>query len=204
MGEIGLLPRFIFVSPKSLVGTRFLTIEDLNRNILEDERLISYYERCDALIGDWHDLTMNEEMIDSRPILEMSLSAKKAFIGIYNLIEGSQSSTGKFSNLGAEASRAGELIIRLATVFAFFEGMDQVQEQHIDNASKIVLHSLEEWLKYSVKEPLNNPEATNLLELLLKKYKATGKSYLLKSSINQLTRKLKDLDTRDAAIEYLS
>lgn len=204
MGEIGLLPRFIFVSPKSLVGTRFLKIEDLNRNILDDERLASYYERCNSLIGNWHDSIMNEDMNDSRPMLEMSLSAKKAFINIYNAIEGAQSATGKFSDLSAEASRAGELILRLSTVFAFFEGIDKVEEQHIKNASKIVLHSLEEWLKYTVQESLHNPEATKLLELLLKKYKITGKTYLLKSSINQLSRKLKDLNIRDSAIEYLS
>ena len=67
-----------------------------------------------------------------------------------------------------------------------------------------MLHSLEEWLKYTVQESLNNPEATKLLELLLKKYKITGQTYLLKSSINQLSRKLKDLKIRDSAIEYLS
>ena len=46
------------------------------------------------------------------------------------------------------ASRSGELVRRLAAVFALFKGELEISEQTMIAACEIVEHSLQEWARY--------------------------------------------------------
>lgn len=206
MSSIGLLPRFIYVAPPSLAGTRFLKIDDINKDITLDRRLINYYDQCKKLLGDWldvRDLTDQSQFIDNRKVLRLSNQAKHMFVDIFNEIEAELKPKGIYVDHKAEASRAGELIIRLATVFAFFKEEKEVTAEDLEHASNILKYSLNQWVE---NKQTNNEvaEADQLLNFLIKHYQESNEEFILKSRISQYCRKFRKADNRDQSIQYLA
>ncbi|WP_324731586.1 DUF3987 domain-containing protein [Pseudomonas paeninsulae] len=163
----GFLPRFLFASPASIAGTRFLTAEQLNRKAYADPRLQRYWARCEEISATAQ--AINPETGEVRPhALELSPAAAADWLEFYNEVEGEQSPLGKFANLRPFAGRAGEIARRLAAVLACFEGQTQIDSDCMCRAAALVRYSVGEWARYTDSEAVNPKlqQAAALLEWL--------------------------------------
>lgn len=103
------------------------------------------------------------------PVLELSTAAEADWLEFYNEVEGEQSPLGKFSNLRPFAGRAGEIVRRLAAVFACFEDQTKIDSECMRRAADLVRHSLGEWSRYTDSEAVNPDKqgAAALLDWLI-------------------------------------
>lgn len=201
MSGIGLSPRFIFAAPTSIAGTRILKESDLNKKIGDDERISTYWKRCDDLLIRRENNNDNQSEVKERLMMPMSGDAKTEWVIYYNQIESELKANGKYASIKSFGSRAGEIIIRLATVLAFFDEATIVMKSHIVSAAKVILHSLNEWLNYDQKHvTVSNSE--NILNWLIREFK-NGREKVLKSSLNQNIRSIKNARVRDEALQPL-
>lgn len=144
----GFLPRFLFCSPQSIAGTRQISRAQLNRSAYRDRHLQAFWERCERIAG-------SPESVDPEtgevtpPVIGLSEDAKDAWIDFYNRTEREIGALGQYSDLAAFAGRAGELARRLATVFACFTGLREVDRNTMQNACTLVEYSLSEWRRYT-------------------------------------------------------
>lgn len=150
----GFLPRFLFSSPASLAGTRFLTPEQMSRKAYADPRLQRYWARCEAISANPQAIDPQTGEVSPR-VLELDVEAAAEWLDFYNEVESEQSAIGKFGNLRPFAGRAGELVRRLAAVFACFEGQAQIDGECLRRAAVLVRHSLGEWARYTDSEAVN-------------------------------------------------
>ncbi|WP_256657309.1 DUF3987 domain-containing protein [Pseudomonas sp. 2FE] len=150
----GFLPRFLFASPASIAGTRFLTAEQLNRQSYSDPRLRRYWARCEEIAATAQ--AISPETGEVKPqVLELTRDAENDWREFYNEVEGEQSPLGKFVNLRPFAGRAGEIARRLAAVFACFEGQGEIDSDCMCRAAEIVRYSLSEWARYTDSEAID-------------------------------------------------
>src|SRR5690606_9765744 len=75
--------------------------------------------------------------------------ATAVWLAFYNDTEREQAPLGEFAGIRPFASRAGELARRVAAVFAFFEGLDRIDEATMASACRLVRFSLTEWVRYA-------------------------------------------------------
>ncbi|MFJ4135216.1 DUF3987 domain-containing protein [Pseudomonas cyclaminis] len=160
----GFLPRYLFASPASLAGTRFLTADQMNRKSYDDPRLQRYWARCEAISATPQAIDQQTGEV-SPPVLELDAEAAAEWRDSYNEVEFEQSAFGKFGNLRPFAGRAGELVRRLAAVFACFEGQQQIDGECLRRAAVLVRHSLNEWARYTNSEAVN-PEMRDAAVLM--------------------------------------
>lgn len=144
----GFLPRFLFASPTSIAGTRFLTAEQLGQKAYADLRLQRYWARCEAIAATTQAVDYETGEVKP-PVLPLTSEAEQDWLEFYNEVEGEQSPLGKFTNLRPFAGRAGEIARRLAAVFACFESKTEIDDECMTRASAIVRHSLSEWRRYT-------------------------------------------------------
>jgi hypothetical protein len=78
----------------------------------------------------------------------LSQQARQAWDDVYNETEAKQARLEDYYHIKPFASRAGELVARLACTFAFFQEQKEVTSNDITAAWAIVEHSLSEWLRY--------------------------------------------------------
>ncbi|WP_180961853.1 DUF3987 domain-containing protein [Pseudomonas plecoglossicida] len=160
----GFLPRFMFASPDSIAGTRFLTEEMLKNKNHDDPRLKAYWARDKELMA-------SQEYIDPEtgevkpPVLALTDEAERVWLDFYNEVEREQGPLGQFASLRPFAGRGGEHARRVAAVFALFEGSDHIDGNCMRRACEIVRYSLEEWLRYTDRVSVN-PELTQAAELV--------------------------------------
>ncbi|AUX86939.1 hypothetical protein C3F34_13445 [Acinetobacter sp. ACNIH2] len=200
MSGIGLLPRFIFTAPKSIAGTRLIDQKELSKNIKEDLRMLTYWEQCKKLLRDDTASDLKESDTE-RGRLAMTSEAKSLWIRFYNKIEVELKQQGKYSHIKSYGSRAGEIMIRLATVFAFFEERVVVEKADIYSAAMIIMHSLNEWANYDQKHVVHS-KSDDILNWLIREYK-NGEDKVLKSTLNQYIRSIKSARIRDEALQPL-
>lgn len=193
----GFLPRFLFASPATLAGSRFLTAEQLNRKAYADPRLQRYWARCEAIGA-------TPQAIDSQTgevsplVLEMDAEAQVDWLEFYNEVEGEQSALGKYANLRPFAGRAGELVRRLAAVFACFEGQQQIDGECLRRAAVLVRHSLVEWSRYTDSEAISPrlKQAAALLEWLqVKKWQSFDSRKLQREGPSIVRKSAKQRDS---------
>lgn len=198
----GFLPRFLFASPASLAGTRFLTADQLNRKAYADPRLQHYWSRCEAI-------SATPQAIDPQTgevtalALELDAEAAADWLEFYNEVEGEQSQLGKFGNLRPFAGRAGELVRRLAAVFACFEGQQQIDGECLRRAAVLVRHSLGEWARYTDSEAVSPKlkQAAALLEWLqVKKWQSFDSRKLQREGPSIVRKSAKQRDSLLAAL----
>lgn len=146
--EQGFLPRFLFTSATSMAGTRLLTPEKIAEKSYRDVRLQRFWQRCGKLL-DTPAHIVSETGEVTPPTLEMTGEARRRWLRFYNETEQEQAPLGEFAGIRPFASRAGELALRVATVFAYFEEREMIDEYIMLSACRLVRHSLTEWVRYS-------------------------------------------------------
>ena len=170
----GFLPRFILTIPENLAGTRLQSAEKQAINANLDHRLIAYWNRCEYLLDDTPLPKGTNKGEDGRYVVQMDSDAKQIDRAFYNEIERLQAKGERYEYLQAFASRASQLARRLATVFAYFEGLDKIDGKTLQGACDVVRHSLGEWARYTeieTKQQSNNEKLVKYLIARCKKDK---------------------------------
>ena len=165
----GFLPRFILTVPENLAGTRLQDAAYQAKNANHDHRLIAYWTRCEYLLDDSPRPQVNHELNNGRYVIPMNEEARAIDLAFYNMFEGLQGKGKRYEYLQAFASRASQLARRLATVFAYFEGLDRIDASTLTGACEVVKHSLNEWATYSDIEVRTESDAERLIKWLIRK-----------------------------------
>ncbi|APX62152.1 DUF3987 domain-containing protein [Acinetobacter schindleri] len=165
----GFLPRFILTIPENLAGTRLQDAAYRNKNANKDHRLIAYWTRCEYLLDDCPQVKAEHELHNGRYVIPMNEEAIAIDTEFYNVIESLQRAGKRFEYLQAFASRASQLARRLATVFAYFEGLQWIDAKTLKGACEVVKHSLNEWAMYADIEVKTETEAERLIKWIAKK-----------------------------------
>lgn len=165
----GFLPRFILTIPENLAGTRLQDPSKQGVNASLDQRLIAYWYRCEYLLDDAPLPQHTQQGEDGRYVIQMNTEAQQVDLAFYNDIERLQGKGQCYEYLQAFASRASQLARRLATVFAYFEGLQEIDAKTLQGACDVIKHSLGEWLRYAEVEAKQESEAEKLIQWLVKK-----------------------------------
>jgi len=165
----GFLPRFILTIPENLAGTRLQDAAYRNKNANKDHRLIAYWTRCESLLDSCPQVQTGHELHNGRYVIPMNEEAIAIDTEFYNVIESLQRAGKRFEYLQAFASRASQLARRLATVFAYFEGLQQIDGKTLQGACEVVKHSLNEWAMYAEIEVKAESDAEKLIKWLIGK-----------------------------------
>lgn len=194
----GFLPRFILTIPENLAGTRLQDAVYQNQNASTDHRLTAYWSRCEYLLDSCPQVQTSNELHSGRYVIPMDEQAKRIDLEFYNLFESLQGKGKQYEYLQAFASRASQLARRLATVFAYFEGLQQIDAKTLKGACEVVKHSLSEWAMYADIEVKIESNAERLAKFLVRKCRAENtdkiaKSVALQSAPSKL-RKVRDFD----------
>lgn len=194
----GFLPRFILTVPENLAGTRLQDAIYQSKNANTDHRLIAYWTRCEYLLDDCPRPQAEHELNNGRYVIPMNEDARQIDLAFYNMFEELQGKGKRYEYLQAFASRASQLARRLATVFAYFEGLQWIDASTLTGACEVVKHSLNEWATYSDIEVRTESDAERLIKWLIRKCDAdkTGcipKTLALKGAPSHL-RKAKAFD----------
>lgn len=165
----GFLPRFILTVPENLAGTRLQDSAYLEKNANIDHRLIAYWTRCEYLLDSFPNILMGNELHNGRYVIPMNEEAIGVDTAFYNEFELLQGAGKRYEYLQAFASRASQLARRLATVFAYFEGLPCIDAKTLQGACEVIKHSLNEWAKYADIEVKAESNAEKLLKWLIDK-----------------------------------
>lgn len=165
----GFLPRFLLTIPENLAGTRLQNAAYRNKNANKDHRLIAYWIRCESLLDSCPQVQTEHELHNGRYVIPMNEEAIAIDTEFYNVIESLQRVGKRFEYLQAFASRASQLARRLATVFAYFEGLQQIDGKTLQGACEVVKHSLNEWAMYAEIEVKAESDAEKLIKWIVGK-----------------------------------
>ena len=194
----GFLPRFILTIPENLAGTRLQDAAYRNKNANKDHRLIAYWARCESLLDSCPQVQTEHELHNGRYVIPMNEEATAIDIEFYNVIESLQRVGKRFEYLQAFASRASQLARRLATVFAYFEGLQQIDGKTLQGACEVVKHSLNEWAMYADIEVKAESDAERLARKLIDKCLGEQTSRIAKTTALQFAplsmRKVKEFN----------
>lgn len=203
----GFLPRFLFAAPENLAGHRLQSLEFLNQRSYKDSRIQAYWQRCNELLAaqDVPQVLVEGEPLAGRPVITMSQAAKKVWLDFYNQIEQQQGSGQRYEYIQAFASRSGEQAARVATVFAFFDCLTEIDAVTMQNACDVVQYSLDEWVRYSEVKTKAKTDAEVLLEWLVSYCQTDQTDRILRTSIQQKCRPawIRKKQILDPIIEYL-
>ena len=165
----GFLPRFILTIPENLAGTRLQDAIYQNKNANMDHRLIAYWTRCEYLLDDCPRPHADQELYNGRYVIPMNEQAREIDLAFYNMFEELQGKGKRYEYLQAFASRASQLARRLATVFAYFQGLQWIDASTLKGACEVVKHSLNEWAMYADIEVKVESDAEKLIKWLIRK-----------------------------------
>lgn len=165
----GFLPRFILTIPENLAGTRLQDAIYQNKNANIDHRLIAYWTRCEYLLDDCPRPHADQELYNGRYVIPMNEQAREIDLAFYNMFEELQGKGKRYEYLQAFASRASQLARRLATVFAYFQGLQWIDASTLKGACEVVKHSLNEWAMYADIEVKTESDAEKLIKWLIRK-----------------------------------
>jgi len=164
----GFLPRFILTIPENLAGTRLQDAIYRSKNANHDHRLIAYWTRCEYLLDDCPRPQGGQELHNGRYVIPMNDEARDIDASFYNMFEELQGKGKRYEYLQAFASRASQLARRLATVFAYFEGLQWIDAKTLTGAWEVVKHSLNEWALYADIEVKTESDAERLIKWFAK------------------------------------
>ncbi|QQN39245.1 DUF3987 domain-containing protein [Acinetobacter sp. CS-2] len=177
----GFLPRFIFTAPENLAGTRLQDESNQANNANLDHRLIAYWNRCEFLLDECPLPVAADQPTGERRVIPIAKEAESLELEFYNEIERLQAKGQRYEYLQAFASRASQLARRLATVFAYFEGLDVIDRKTLSGACDVIRHSLGEWSRYAEIETVKENEAEKLIKNILAKCTKDKTNRILKT-----------------------
>ena len=204
----GFLPRFLFAAPRSLAGTRFLDAGSLQSKASDRQEIRNYWDALSEMTK--APVKQNEHGGLELQLAPLDPEAVSLWVDFFNDTERRQAPDCDLHHLGAFASRAGELAVRVATVFAAYRhfGEDgdiglKVTAHDMRQACKLVAYSLSEWQAQAESSSLSQCEKDALL--LLEFMHGKGWQQVTKVELGRYCPSLlrKDTQRRNAAIAEL-
>lgn len=195
--EQGILSRVIFVAADPLPH-RKRAFYGNSVKPYQDEDLKLYWAFCERVLTT--SFIANPENISKsgRILVKKTNEANDLHDQYQDYIGDEVEKGGKYEFIRNYAKRTNQYVLRVATVLAFFEEKEIIDESIMKNAISICIYSLNQWVKYY--DTTNKSDSEVLLDWL-NKQKSTK---VLKSSINQKAPKiLRDVNKRNAAIDHL-
>lgn len=177
----GFLPRFILTIPENLAGTRLQDSSHQANDANLDHRLIAFWNRCTYLLDECPLPMVENQATSERRVIPIDKEAESLELEFYNEIERLQAKGQRYEYLQAFASRASQLVRRLATVFAYFEELIEIDAITLSGACAVVRHSLGEWARYAEIEIIKEYDAEKLFKNILAKCKKANTSHILKT-----------------------
>ena len=203
----GFLARFLFAAPRSLAGTRFLDSKRLQSKASDRPEIGGYW---DALLNMASAPISIEDGKLKLKAITWAPAAQQVWVNFFNDTERRQGKGGDLQHLGAFASRAGELAVRVATVFAAYRHYGErcdmglaVNQDDIQRACSLVAYSLREWQVQADSASFSQAEqdAQQLLDFLhLKGWHQVTRQQIAQNGPSKLR---KDKMRRDSAINEL-
>ena len=181
MNGQGFLARFLISCEPSLIGERDWNSEQrLNANPYTDQRLITFWQRCNCLLD-----PLPTERLDERFNLPFGIGAKKLLADYQQSVEHRQKQGKQLEYLRAFAGRMAENATRIATLFAYFDNQKTLNVEYLERAFLLVEYSINERLRYAEIQTQDKNDTEKLIEWIISK--ATGKNppMLNKSFISQ-------------------
>ena len=181
MNGQGFLARFLISCEPSLIGERDWNSEQrLNANPYTDQRLITFWQRCNCLLD-----PLPTERLDERFNLPFGIGAKKLLADYQQSVEHRQKQGKQLEYLRAFAGRMAENATRIATLFAYFDNQKALNVEYLERAFLLVEYSINERLRYAEIQTQDKNDTEKLIEWIISK--ATGKNppMLNKSFISQ-------------------
>lgn len=181
MNGQGFLARFLISCEPSLIGERDWNSEQrLNANPYTDQRLITFWQRCNCLLD-----PLPTERLDERFNLPFGNGAKKLLADYQQSVEHRQKQGKQLEYLRAFAGRMAENATRIATLFAYFDNQKALNVEYLERAFLLVEYSINERLRYAEIQTQDKNDTEKLIEWIISK--ATGKNppMLNKSFISQ-------------------
>jgi hypothetical protein len=204
----GFLPRFLFAAPRSLAGTRFLDAGSLQSKASDRQEIRDYWDALGEMAK--APVRQNEHGGLDLEAVGMEHGAIRAWVEFFNSTEARQAPDGDLHHLGAFASRAGELAVRVAAVFAAYRHFGEhgdmglkVTANDMRQACKLVAYSLSEWQVQANSSSLGQVEKDALL--LLEFMHGKGWQQVTRVELGRYCPSLlrKDTQRRNAAIAEL-
>jgi hypothetical protein len=161
----GILGRCLISWPERLVGRRLYKAVDLTR----DAKMQRYQARITALLD--KPLSLHNDGSLNPDRLELTPSARTAWIDIHDTIECQSGEFGELAGIQSVAGKAAANVRRIAGVLAVIEDAPVVAEPHIQRASTLMDYYLAEIQRLTEQEPINTlrEEADRLLRWLTQK-----------------------------------
>ncbi|MBD9458786.1 DUF3987 domain-containing protein [Pseudomonas sp. PDM05] len=161
----GILGRCLISWPERLVGRRLYKAVDLTR----DAKVQRYQARITTLLD--KPLTLHKDGSLNPVRLELTPSARTAWIDIHDTIECQSGEFGELAGIQSVAGKAAANVLRIAGVLAVIEDVSVVSETHIQRASTLMDYYLAEIQRLTEQEPINKlrEEADRLLRWLTQK-----------------------------------
>ncbi|WP_248747188.1 YfjI family protein [Pseudomonas sp. MWU12-2037] len=161
----GILGRCLVSWPERLAGRRLYKAVDLTR----DARVQRYQARITALLQ--KPLPLHKDGSLNPVALELTASARTAWIDIHDTIECQSGEFGELAGIQSVAGKAAANVLRIAGVLAVIEDASSLGEAHIERASTLMDYYLAEIQRLTEQEPINTrrEEADRLLRWLTQK-----------------------------------
>lgn len=144
----GFLPRFLFTAPESLAGKRLLTEQMLERPPHVIAALQAFWGRCEELL-ETPTFAHPDTAEINPPVLALTRPAQDVWLDFYNDVEAQMGNAGQYALIRPFAARAGEQARRVASVLAGFAGANRIDETAMEQACRLVEHSVTEWHRHS-------------------------------------------------------
>ncbi|QBZ87884.1 DUF3987 domain-containing protein [Pseudomonas viciae] len=161
----GVLGRFLISWPERLIGQRLYKAVDLT----QDSKVQRYQTHITDLLK--KPLATNKDGSLKLTTLELTDSARMAWIDIHDTIECQSGEFGELAGVQSVASKAAANVLRIAGVLAAIEEACALNEEHIQRASTLMDYYLAEIQRLTEQEPVNTlrEEADRLLRWLKQK-----------------------------------
>ena len=161
----GVLGRFLISWPERLIGQRLYKAVDLT----QDPKVQRYQSHITDLLK--KPLATNKDGSLKLTTMELTHSARMAWIDIHDTIECQSGEFGELAGVQSVASKAAANVLRIAGVLAVIEQATALNEEHIQRASTLMDYYLAEILRLTEQEPVNTlrEEADRLLRWLKQK-----------------------------------
>lgn len=154
---------FLFAGESNIVGNTEATVDESGQNYSQDPRLVRYWEQCEKLSRRAASICYKDSS-DARKVLKMSHQANQVERDLILRLREEYENTAVFPFL----DRVDSLLKRVASIFTYFQEIDEIDEIAIQGAGEVVESSLKSWCKH-LNEIQKNKKYTDILIHWLRK-----------------------------------
>ncbi|MCA4780578.1 DUF3987 domain-containing protein [Acinetobacter towneri] len=186
----------MFTLPLTPLAYKPRTYEETKLKPYDDYDLQMYWDLCKALLD-------RSSHLKTRSVISKNEDADRLHHEYNEFIrkESDLLSEGVYVEIAPFAKRTQQYVLRVAAVFAFFEGKDEIDYITMKNAILIVKYSLDQWLLYLTQNKKSLD--TILLEWMRAKVQS-GTTQFKVSTLNQYgPEQIRTCEIRKLAVKIL-